>query len=174
VTTAALLSLRLRLLPGLAACICLAVGCTPGKVPPPTPSPAADDYAAPLASQVPAPPTTAGIVFSGTVLAVEHVPATAPDGLATVRVSFRVDEAVRGAVAGQVLTISEWQGLWESGQRYRVGQRVVLSLYPPSRELGLTSPVGGDAGRIVVRRQGTPLQTKQQHPPGATRPALQE
>jgi hypothetical protein len=173
VITAASLSFRLRLLPGLAACFCLAVGCTPGKVSAPA-SAVTEDHTAAVAGQAPAPLTSAGIVFSGTVLAVEPVPAAAPDGLATVRVSFRVDEAARGAVAGQVLTISEWQGLWESGERYRVGQRVVLSLYPPSRELGLTSPVSGDAGRIVVRRQGMPPQRKQQQPSGAALPAGQE
>jgi hypothetical protein len=41
---------------------------------------------------------------------------------------------------GQVLTVHEWAGLWSSGKRYCVGERVFLFLYPPGK-LGLTSVV---------------------------------
>jgi hypothetical protein len=45
------------------------------------------------------------------------------------------------------LTILEWLGLWSSGQRYAVGEHVLLFLYPASK-LGLTSAVGGALGQF--------------------------
>jgi hypothetical protein len=66
---------------------------------------------------------------------------------------FRVDEAIRNVRRGQTVEINEWAGLWQSGERYRPGERVLLFLYPPSR-LGLTSPVGNRAGRFAVNRAG--------------------
>jgi hypothetical protein len=57
------------------------------------------------------------------------------------------------AVPGRDLSISEWMGLWSSGQRYRVGERVLLFLYPRSK-LGLTSSVAGAMGRFTVDTQG--------------------
>ncbi len=69
------------------------------------------------------------------------------------QVSFRVEHAIRGTQAGQRLTIREWAGLWNSGERYRVGDRLMLFLYPPSK-LGLTSPVGGPHGRFTVDKNG--------------------
>jgi hypothetical protein len=44
-------------------------------------------------------------------------------------------------------------GLWSSGQRYRVGERVLVFLYPPSK-LGLTSCVAAPLGRFVVDPTG--------------------
>jgi len=49
--------------------------------------------------------------------------------------------------------IREWVGLWEQGERYRLGERVLLFLYRPS-QLGLTSPVAGPLGRFTVDRNG--------------------
>jgi hypothetical protein len=43
--------------------------------------------------------------------------------------------------------------LWTRGERYRVGQRLMLFLYAPSA-LGLTSPVGGRAGEFALDRDG--------------------
>jgi hypothetical protein len=94
-----------------------------------------------------------GYIFAGTVTAVEPLAATTATQVATMRISFRVDEAIRGVRAGQTLTIREWAGLWESGERYRPGERVLLFLYPPSK-LGLTSPVGGPLGRFPVDPSG--------------------
>src|SRR5438874_2271530 len=85
-------------------------------------------------------------IFGGTVTAVENY--GRPD-IPTVRITFKVDRAVRGVRAGQVFTIREWAGLWSAGPRYRPGQRVFLFLYPTSK-LGLTSPVGGDLGQFDV------------------------
>ncbi len=89
-------------------------------------------------------------IFSGTVLKVEREGAVA-GGIATTRITFRVEEPIRGVRRGQILKISEWGGLWQAGERYRQGERVLLFLYPASR-LGLTSPVGG--GRFRVDRAG--------------------
>jgi len=90
-----------------------------------------------------------GSIFAGTVLKVEHLSATRPGELATVRTTFLVEQAIRGVRAGQILEIREWAGLWDSGERYRAGEHVLLLLYPRSK-LGLTSPVGGAMGRFNV------------------------
>jgi hypothetical protein len=95
---------------------------------------------------------SSGYIFAGTVKSVER---TAPkgNGVATVLVNFHVDEGIRGVRTGQTLAIREWGGLWESGERYRPGERVLLFLYPPSK-LGLTSPVGGPSGRFRIGPDG--------------------
>jgi hypothetical protein len=69
------------------------------------------------------------------------------------QVVFLVEQGFRGVRAGQTLVVHEWAGLWQDGERYRPGERVMLFLYPPSR-LGLTSPVGGGAGQFRVDPQG--------------------
>jgi hypothetical protein len=68
-------------------------------------------------------------------------------------VTFQVEHALRGTTTGQNLTIHEWAGLWNTKERYRVGERVLLFLYPPSK-LGLTSPVAGPMGRFAIDPQG--------------------
>ena len=107
---------------------------------------------------VPRPPGTigfsqiaraAGIIFSGTVTSISRVPASDSEAPQAVAVTFHVERSFRGTSAGQNLTVLQWIGLWTSGQRYRVGERVLLFLYPPSK-LGLTSCVGGTMGRFVV------------------------
>lgn len=95
-------------------------------------------------------------IFSGTVLQVEHRNSGSSSGLATTRIRFRVDEAIRNVRRGQVIEVNEWGGLWQSGERYRPGERVLLFLYRPSK-LGLTSPVGSHAGRFPVDRAGRVL-----------------
>jgi hypothetical protein len=97
---------------------------------------------------------SSGLIFSGTVLEVEHIaPAGSP---AITQITFRVESAIRGTRRGQVITIHEWAGLWNSGERYRAGERVLLFLYPRSK-LGLTSPVGGSLGRYQVDQSGRVL-----------------
>jgi hypothetical protein len=93
-----------------------------------------------------------GYIFAGTDQSV-HMDSPQPGSVPTVQVSFHVDEAIRGVRSGQTLVIREWAGLWNSGEHYRVGERVLLFLYPPSK-LGLTSPVGGAMGRIAVGPKG--------------------
>ena len=78
---------------------------------------------------------------------------------------------MRGTSAGQNLTIHEWAGLWNRGERYRVGERVLLFLYSPSR-LGLTSPVAGPIGRFAIKDAGEILLTPQHIHLLATDPIL--
>lgn len=105
---------------------------------------------------------SSGYIFAGTVQSVERV-SPQPRSVATVQISFHVDEAIRGVRTGQMLVIREWAGLWNSGERYRPGERVLLFLYPPSK-LGLTSPVGGTMGRFAVGPRG-----RVRVPPGRVR-----
>lgn len=98
----------------------------------------------------------AGTIFSGIVTRVDHRPATSGQPVETVSITFHVENGIRGVTPGEDLTISQWIGLWSAGQRYRVGERVLLFLYPRSK-LGLTSCVGGQIGRFVVDARGRVL-----------------
>lgn len=95
----------------------------------------------------------AGIIFSGRVTFVGRAPASSGPDPGSIPVTFRVEQAMRGTSPGQNLTIREWSGLWTGAERYRVGERVLLFLYSPSR-LGLTSPVGGAMGRFAMDSRG--------------------
>jgi hypothetical protein len=95
----------------------------------------------------------AGYIFSGTVLSVERIQPKTQNEVATVQITFRVNQAIRGVSSRQILTIREWAGLWDSGDRYRRGEQVLLFLYQPSR-LGLTSPVNGNFGRFKLDSRG--------------------
>lgn len=95
----------------------------------------------------------AGYIFSGTVLSIERVQPKSQNEVATVRITFRVDQAVRGVSSRQIFTIREWAGLWDSGDRYRKGEQVLLFLYRSSK-LGLTSPVNGNFGRFKLGSNG--------------------
>jgi len=112
---------------------------------------------------------SAGIIFSGRVTAIS--PSAAKQAFPTVVITFHVEEAIRGATPGEDLTISQWMGLWSSGQRYRVGERLVLFLYPPSR-LGLTSCVGGPLGRFAIDPAGRVLLSAQHLSAFRTDPVL--
>jgi len=103
----------------------------------------------------------AGLIFSGTVTRIERQPASPAQPVETVKVTFRVDNALRGTLPGDTLTISQWIGLWSSGQRYRVGEHILLFLYAPSK-LGLTSSVAGSLGRFPIDRWGSILPSPQQ------------
>jgi hypothetical protein len=91
----------------------------------------------------------AGTIFSGTVTAIARRPATTSQVVETVAITFHIENAIRGAIPGENLTISQWIGLWSGGQRYRLGEHVLLFLYPPSK-LGLTSCVAGGMGRFNI------------------------
>ena len=95
---------------------------------------------------------SSGYIFAGTVKSVERV-APKGNGVATVQINFHVDQGLRGVRTGQMLAVREWAGLWESGENYRLGERVLLFLYPPSK-LGLTSPVQGPMGRFKIGPDG--------------------
>ena len=94
-----------------------------------------------------------GYIFDGTVLSVERVGGADPGSLGTVQVTFRVERAIRGVRNQQMLAIHEWAGLWNSGERYHPGERLLLFFYSPGK-LGLTSPVAGPLGRFVVDAGG--------------------
>jgi len=98
----------------------------------------------------------AGAIFSGTVTSIARHPATTTQFVETVAISFHIDNAIRGVTPGENLTISQWIGLWSGGQRYRMGERVLLFLYPPSK-LGLTSCVAGCVGRFNIDPWGRVL-----------------
>ena len=103
---------------------------------------------------------TAGMIFSGTVKSIQRVPASRGEPVERVAVTFHIENAIRGATPGEDVVISQWMGLWSSGQRYRVGERLLLFFYPPSK-LGLTSWVGGPLGRFVIDPGGRVLLTAQ-------------
>jgi hypothetical protein len=102
----------------------------------------------------------AGIIFSGRVTFVGSVVPSSGQYPASSTVTFQVDQALRGALPGQNLTIREWAGLRSIGERYYVGERVFLFLYSPGK-LGLTSPVGGGMGRFAVNSQGNIVMSPQ-------------
>lgn len=104
---------------------------------------------------------TAGTIFFGTVTSISRRTASPAQPVETVAITFHVESAIRGATAGEECTIAQWIGLWSGGQRYRIGERVLLFLYPPSK-LGLTSTVGGELGRFPVDAWGRVLLSAQQ------------
>ena len=126
------------------------------------------DFLPPLLPRLrPAPPgaiglplitRAAGIIFSGTVSSVSRAPEVSGRATPTLAITFRVEQGIRGAASGQDLTVFQWIGLWNTGQRYRAGDHVLLFLYPPSK-LGLTSCVGGSTGRFAVDGLGNVLLT---------------
>ena len=95
-------------------------------------------------------------IFSGKVIKVEHRNSDSFSSLATTSILFRVNQAIRGVQRGQIVEVKEWGGLWQAGERYHPGERVLLFLYPPSK-LGLTSPVGHGSGRFSVNSAGNVL-----------------
>jgi hypothetical protein len=99
---------------------------------------------------------SSGTIFSGTVTRIELRPANQAQALTTVAITFHIEGAIRGARKGEDFTILQWAGLWSSGQRYRLGERVLLFLYPRSK-LGLTSCVAGPMGRFEVDAWGRVL-----------------
>ncbi len=94
----------------------------------------------------------AGYVFVGRVAVVKYLPAGGPNQVATVQITFAIEQGLRGTRAGTRLTIRQWAALWNAGE-YRVGERLAVFLYSLSR-LGLTSAVGGTRGRLIIGRDG--------------------
>jgi hypothetical protein len=91
----------------------------------------------------------AGMVFSGTVLGVEEQRTGKGRPFRLILTKFRVDRAIAGVQTGQVLTVREWAGVWSMHRAMRRGEHMLILLYPASR-LGLTSPVGGSLGQVVL------------------------
>jgi hypothetical protein len=101
---------------------------------------------------------TAGIIFSGRVTFVGRSGPVSGHAPAATTITFQVEQALRGATTGQSLTIHEWAGLWNNGERYHIGEHVLLFLYPPSK-FDLTSPVSGALGRFAMDGLGKVLIT---------------
>ncbi len=138
------------------------------------------DATSALRHRMPLPPGTlrfpavvraAGTIFSGTVISIARHAATRGQTVGTVAITFHVEYAIRGATSGESLTISQWIGLWSGGQRYRIGERVLLFLYPPSK-LGLTSCVSGAMGRFMIDPRGRVLLSAQHLSAFQTDPVL--
>jgi hypothetical protein len=94
-----------------------------------------------------------GAIFAGRVLAVQLLQPRFGGEVPTVRVTFRVERGIRGPRTGTQFVLRQWAALWNSGQRYSVGERVLLFLYPASK-VGLTSAVGGERGRFRIDPKG--------------------
>lgn len=136
----------------------------PRVVQPPVPAPTPPLPHAPIAPPItigfPQFARAAGMIFSGTVTAIEPRPRSHGQAVEIVAVTFHVEDAIRGVTPGQDLTIKQWIGLWSAGQRYRVGERALLFLYPPSK-LGLTSCVAWPMGRFSIDGWGRVLLSAQ-------------
>jgi len=111
------------------------------------------------------------MIFSGTVTNIEKRPAHLGQTVETIAITIHVENGIRGVMPGRNLTISQWIGLWTSGQRYHLGERVLLFLYPESK-LGLTSRVGGALGRFAIDSRGRVLLTAQHLSTFRTNPVL--
>jgi hypothetical protein len=93
----------------------------------------------------------ADVIFAGQVLAIRR-----PNG-GVVEVEFRVDQSIRGCMAGTPYILREWAGLWAGdNQRYPVGQRLLMLLHAPSAA-GMSSPIGGLDGAIPIRQGGAAM-----------------
>ena len=119
--------------------------------------------------------TRSGYVFAGTVKAVERIKPRDRSSVGVMRITFYIDQGFRGVRTGQTISIHEWAGLWANGEHYRLGEHVMLFLYPPSR-LGLTSPVPNgrfpvdSSGRAVIPVPRSPSATSPLH--GQSPPSL--
>ena len=113
----------------------------------------------------------AGIIFSGHVTSIGRTTVSFGSNPSATTVTFKVEQAMRGTAAGQNLTIREWAGLWSGGERYRVGEHVLLFLYSPSK-LGLTSPVARTIGRFAMNSHGMIVMTPQHIATLRTNPIL--
>jgi hypothetical protein len=112
-----------------------------------------------------------GYIFVGTVKSVVRDEPISQSGVATVRITFHVENALRGVRSGQTLVVREWAGRWESGEHYRVGERTMLFLFPPGK-LGLTSPVGGELGKFRLDSYGHVLLNREQISAVSANPVL--
>lgn len=103
----------------------------------------------------------AGFVLHGRVVEVREEPHPQYATLATVRVTLEVLQSVRGAT-GRRFSFREFRPQAVRGSAvkvrstagYRVGEELVLFLYPESRA-GFTSPVGAAQGRFRVSRDAS-------------------
>jgi hypothetical protein len=96
----------------------------------------------------------ASIIFFGRVTDVSRIVPETGAAEQSLQITFAVDNGVRGVQTGGEFRLLEWPGRWQAGERYRIGERYLLFLHAPNTA-GLTSPVGGSAGRFPVDSKGT-------------------
>jgi len=96
----------------------------------------------------------ATIIFSGRVTEVLRLVPDSGSAEPLMQITFAVETGVRGVQNGDQFHLLEWPGRWQSGERYRLGERYLLFLHAPNAA-GLTSPVGGNAGRFLIDKSGT-------------------
>jgi hypothetical protein len=94
-----------------------------------------------------------GAIFAGRVVAIQFLRPRFTGEVPTVRVTLRVEHGIRGPRTGSQFVLREWAALWNTGQHYAVGERVLLFLYPASK-VGLTSSVGGERGCFRLDPKG--------------------
>ena len=95
----------------------------------------------------------AGIIFVGSVVHVERLPASHDHPIPAIQTKFSVERAIAGTHLGQVLTLQEWAAIEPMERPLRQGQRALYLFYPPSR-FGLTSPDAGSLGQVMIDRYG--------------------
>jgi hypothetical protein len=96
----------------------------------------------------------ASIIFFGRVTGVSRIVPESGAAEPSLQITFAVDNGLRGAQTRREFRLLEWPGRWQAGERYRVGERYLLFLHAPNAA-GLTSPVGGSAGRFLIDSKGT-------------------
>lgn len=96
----------------------------------------------------------AAIIFFGRVTDVARIVRDSGAAEPSLQITFAVDTGVRGTQTGDQFRLLEWPRRWQAGERYRVGERYLLFLHAPNAA-GLTSPVGGNAGRFLLDSNGT-------------------
>ncbi len=104
-----------------------------------------------------------GMIFAGKILAIEPLPPSAKRPLPLTMVSVRVKHAIAGVQQGQVVKFREWASASSIHRSLRIGQHVLLFLYPPGK-LGLTSPANGAAGVLALDAAGKNLAGVQRIP----------
>lgn len=97
----------------------------------------------------------AGVIFTGTVTRVQRSGSGKQAGI--VEIEFALQDTFRG-VSGSTYVLREWAGLWPAtDEPYQVGQRYLMLLHATGSS-GLSSPVAGDDGALLIRTapDGTP------------------
>lgn len=108
----------------------------------------------------------AGTIVTGRIVGLREGRHPQYRNIRVLNVTVQVGQMIKGT-AGSQFTFMQFGGLAATGSSgkslsmaqslpdlpaYRVGEEVVLFLYPASN-VGFTSPVGGDQGMFLVRRQ---------------------
>ena len=109
----------------------------------------------------------AAIIFFGRVTGISRIVPETGAAEPSLQVTFAIENGVRGTQTGEEFHLLEWPGRWQTGERYRIGERYLLFLHAPNAA-GLTSPVGGTAGRFLVDSKGT-IDLSSVAPPGTER-----